>query len=161
MSKPAPSSIFETDFFKAMDFTKMMDFSKTMGDFKWPAAGAFNMEPIMAAGRKNIEAFTALNQAVLESYQSLAQRQAELARQAMADASGVMTAIMSAPSPQEKVIKQAEASKAAVEKYLANARDISETVSKVNHQAMETVSSRLSESLNELRGIITSKQEAA
>ncbi len=44
---------------------------------------------MMAAQRKNIEAFTALNQAAMESYQSLAQRQAELARQTIADATGV------------------------------------------------------------------------
>jgi phasin family protein len=152
MSKPAANPFFEAD------FSKIMDISKMMGEFKMPG---FNMDALMAAQRKNIEAMTALNQAAFESMQSIAHRQAELARQTWEDTSNLMNAIMSPPTPEEKVVRQAEASKAAVEKCMANAREIGETVAKCNYQAMETVSNRLSEGIEELRGIIRSTKAAA
>jgi phasin family protein len=141
-----------------MDMTKIMDMSKMMGEFKMPG---FNVDVLMSVQRKNIEAMTALNQAAFESMQSIAHRQAELARQTWEDTSNFVNAIMSAPTPEEKVVRQAEASKAAVEKCMANAREIGETVAKCNYQAMETVSNRLSESLEELRGMIKNTKAAA
>jgi phasin family protein len=93
--------------------------------------------------------------------QAIAHRQAELARQTWEDTSNLVNAIMSSPTPEEKVIRQAEASKAAMEKCMANAREIGETVAKCNYQAMETVSNRLNEGLEELRGIIKNGKAAA
>lgn len=152
MSKPAANPFFEIDFSKFADFTKMAQ------DFKAP----FSMEPLLAAQRRNIEAFTAVNQAAYESMQSLARRQADLVRQSVEDATSLVSALMSSPaSPEEKVLRQAEASKAVVEKCIANARDVAETLNKCNTQAMEVVSSRLSESLEELRGMMKSRQQNA
>jgi phasin family protein len=150
MSKQAANPFFE------VDFSKFADFSKLAGDFKAPV----NMEPFFAACRRNIEACTAVNQAALECFQSLARRQADWMRQGVEEATTTMSALMSCP-PEEKVIKQAEASKAAVEKCLANCRDISETISRCNTQAMETVMSRMSESVEELRGMMKSRQDKA
>jgi phasin family protein len=154
MSKPATNPFFEADFSKFMDMSKMGDLSKLMGDFKMPAP---NYEAMMATQKRNIEAFTALGQAAFESMQALARRQAELVREGIQEATSTMNAVISSPSPEEKVIRQAEASKVAVEKCLANARDITETLTKCNYQAMETVSSRLSEGLEELRGMIKTR----
>jgi phasin family protein len=117
----------------------------------------FSPEAFMTMQRKNMEACTALGQAMFESYKSLWQRQADLCRQVVEEASQNASAIMSCPSPEEKVIRQAEASKVAVEKCLANVRDIAETLAKSNSQAMETVSTRMNEGLDELRGIIKNR----
>lgn len=152
MSKPAANPFFEAD------FSKMMDMSKMMGEFKMPQ---FNFEAMMNAQRKNIEAMTAVNQAAFESFQSLARRQAELFRQGIEETTQTMNAVMSSGSPEEKVMRQAEASKAAVDKCIANAREIADTVAKCNTQAMETVSHRMSESLDELRDIMRSNSRAA
>ena len=157
MSKPSTNPFFEADFSKLGDFSKLMDVSKMMGEFKMPS---FNFEALMTAQRKNIEAMTAVNQAAYESIQSLARRQAELVRQGFEEATSTMSAVMSSPSPEEKVIRQAEASKAAVDKCLANARDIAETITKCNTQAMEKVSARLNESVEELRDIIKTNRAA-
>jgi phasin family protein len=75
----------------------------------------------------------------------------------MEECTQTMQAIMSCPSPEEKVIKQAEASKMAMEKCLANVRDITETLAKCNTQALETVSTRMNEGMDELRGIIKTR----
>ncbi|MFY9287635.1 MAG: phasin family protein [Alphaproteobacteria bacterium] len=151
MSKPNSNPFFEADFSKIMDVTKMM------GEFKVPG---FNFEALMNVQRKNIEAFTALNQAAFESMQSLFRRQAELARQGFEETSGIMNAVMTSSSVEEKMLRQAEASKAAAEKCMANARDITETLAKCNQQAMETVSNRLSESMDELREIVRPSRAA-
>jgi phasin family protein len=145
MAQPTLNPFFQPD------FSKMMDTSRMMGEFKMPS---FNFEALMNMQRKNIEAMTALNQAAFENIQSLARRQADLMRQTMEESASVMSTVFSSPSPEEKVMRQTEASKAAVEKCIANARDIAETVTKCNTQAMETVGNRLSESLEELRDIM-------
>lgn len=146
MSKPGSNPFFEADF------------SKLMGEFKMPQ---FNFEALMNAQRKNIEAMTAVNQAAFESFQALARRQAELLRQGLEETQQTMNAVMSSASPEEKVIRQAEASKAAVDKCMANAKEIADTLAKCNTQAMETVSNRLSEGMEELRDIIKPANRAA
>jgi phasin family protein len=152
MSKPVANPFFE------IDFSKFADFSKLASEFKSP----FNMEPLLAAQRRNIEAFTAVNQAAYEGIQSIARRQTDLVRQSMEEAANLVSTLLSSPaSPEEKVIRQAEASKAAVEKCIANARDVAETLNKCNNQAMDVVTNRLTEGLEELRGIIKSRQQNA
>ena len=145
MSKPFANPFFEAD------MSKLFDFSKMGSDMRMPQ---IDMEAMMAQQRKNMEAFTALNQAFFESFQALWRRQADMSRQMMEEAGQTMQAIVACPSPEEKVIKQAEASKAALEKCMANVRDIAETLSKCNTQALDTVNTRMNESLDELRGLI-------
>ena len=152
MSKPSANPFFE------VDFSKFMDMSKMMSELKMPS---INFEAMMTAQRKNIEACTALNQAAFESMQALMRRQTELARQGFEEMASMMNAIMACPSPEEKVIRHAEISKAAVDKCMANAREIAETLAKCNHQAMETVSTRMNEGLEELKSIIKPTQVAA
>ena len=48
----------------------------------------------------------------------------------------------------------AEVGKSAMDKYIANMRDASETLAKCNSQAMETVGVRLNDSLNEMCGMV-------
>ncbi len=151
MSKPFTNPFFEAD------FSKFTDISKMMGEFKMPS---FNVEAAMAAHRKNLETIAAVNQACFESMQSLARRQAEWARQCMEESASVFNAVMSSETPEEKVIRQAEASKAAVDKCVANAREIAETVTRSNYQAMETLSNRLNEGLEEFRDMIKSNRAA-
>ena len=120
----------------------------------------FNFEALMAAQRKNIEAMTSINQAAFEGALSLMQSQAELLSQSFSEGTNLVQAIMTCKTPEEKAIRQAEASKAAVDKCLANARDITETLTKCNTQAMETVSNRLSEGLQELQEIMKEDKAA-
>lgn len=151
MSKPFTNPFFEAD------MTKLFDMSKITGEMRMPQ---FDIEAAMTLQRRNMEAYTAVSQAVLETFQALWRRQADLGRQAFEEATQTVNAIVSCPTPEEKVIKQAEASKIAMDKCLANVRDISETISKCNNQALETVSTRMNEGLNELRGIIKSSRAA-
>ena len=153
MSKPAAGMFFETD------FSKFMDMSKMMSEFKLPL---FNFEAMMSAHRRNIEAYTAVNQAAMEGWQALLRRQSDIMRQSLEDCSSLVSAVMASPTPHEKMIKQAEASKVMVDKAIANTRDLADTMTKANQRAMDTVSTRLSESIEELRGMMkTSAQQVA
>jgi phasin family protein len=152
MSKPSANPFFETD------FSKFADMSKMMGDFKMPGV---NMEAMMSCQRKNMEACVAVSQAAFEAMQAMARRQAEWMRQSFEEATGLMNATMAAETPEEKVIRHAEMSKAAVDKCMANAREIAETMARTNSQAMETMSNRMSESLDELRDMVRNGKVAA
>lgn len=152
MSKPMSNPFFEAD------FSKFADLSKMVGEFKLPF---FDAEALMSIYRRNLEATVAVNQAALETAQTLARRQADFVRQGFEEATSLINALVASPTPEEKVMRQAEASKAAVEKYVANARDFADTVNKYHAKALDTVSTRLSESVEELRGIIKNGKAAA
>lgn len=145
MSEPEANPAFNAD------FSKVMDTSKMMNAFKMPN---FDMNALMEMQRKNIEALTVVNQAAFENLRSFAGRQAELMRQGIEETAGFMTASMSAPTAQEKVMHHAEASKILAEKCMAHARDAAETLTKCNSHVMETVNNRMSEGLGELRNLI-------
>jgi phasin family protein len=145
MSKPAINPVSD------VDFSKWMDPSKIMGEFKMPG---FDMTALMEMQRKNIETITTINQTIFGNLQSFVQRQAELMRQGFEETSNLMNAMMSSPTTQDKVIRQAEASKNVVEKCMANARDASETLDKCNSHTMETISNRMNEGMGELRSLI-------
>ena len=135
-----------------------MDMSKMMGEFKMPN---MNMEAIMSSHRKNMETFAAVNQASMEAFNALARRQAEWFRQGIEEATSLMNAMMTADTPEEKMARHAEMSKSAVEKCVANAREIAETVTRTNCQAMETVGNRVNQNLDEIREIVRNARVAA
>jgi phasin family protein len=164
MSKPFTNPFFEADMSKMFDMSnidmskfdvsKMFDMSKILGDYKLPQVAAFDVEAISALQRKNLEAFTAISQAAYESMQALWRRQTDSYRQILEEMTQMGQTVMSCPTPEAKAIKQAEVSKAAMDKYLANLRDASETIAKCNSQAMETVGARVNDTLNEMCGIV-------
>lgn len=145
MPQSPTNPFFETN------FSKFPDFSKALGEFKVPT---FSYESYSATVRKNLETVASISQATFESMQSLTRQQAEVVRQGLEEATALMNTIMSCPSPEEKVVKQAEASKVAIDKCISNAREIAETISKCNSKALETVSHRMNESIEELRGMM-------
>lgn len=146
-----------TNPFMDMGFWKWMDPSKAAADYKMPG---FNFDAAMAAQRRNVEAFSALNQAAFESIQGLARRQAEALRQGFEEANSFASSWMSCPTAEEKAVRQAEASKAAFEKCVTNLRDVAETVAKCNNQALETVSTRMSETVQEIRDMVKNGKAA-
>lgn len=148
------------DMSKLMDSGKMFDMTKTMGNMKMPSMPLFDIEALMALQRKNIEALSAMNQAASEAMMALWRRQADSYRQMMEEAVQMVQAVMACKTPEDKAIKQAEVSKAAMDKYIANLRDASETIARCNTQAMETVGSRVNESLNEMANLVKSNATA-
>lgn len=128
-----------------------IDLSKMIAEYKVPGV---DVDSILASQRKNIEAVTAANQLAVEGLQAVLRRQAEILRQSVEEAGAMVNEVMTASSPEDKAAKQAELVKAAFEKTLANARELSEMVAKSNSEAADVLSKRVSESLDELKSAI-------
>ncbi|HYE52313.1 MAG TPA: phasin family protein [Azospirillaceae bacterium] len=139
---------------KFADFTKM-DFTKIAAEYKVPG---LDVEGIMAAQRKNIEAVTAANQLALEGVQAVLRRQAEILRQTMEETSSMMSDLIAAGTPEDKVSKQAELAKTAFEKALANMKELAEMVAKSNSEAADVISNRVKESIEEIKSAIAKAQ---
>lgn len=132
------------------------DLTKMLGDVKIPG---FDMQGIMDAQRKNIEALTAANQAAVQGVQAVAQRQAEILSQALNEVSTVAQQLASASSnPQELTTKQAELMRKAFEQALANARELAEMVSKSNTEAFAIINKRVTDGLQELKGLVAANK---
>ena len=111
-----------------------LDFTKMATEFRMPG-----------------EALSAANQLALEGVQAVMRRQAEIVRQMMDEARGIMTEMMSVGAPEEKVAKQADLFKTTFEKTVANMKELSEMIAKSNTEAAETLAKRVSESLEEMK----------
>ncbi|MFM2044735.1 MAG: hypothetical protein RLY86_3311 [Pseudomonadota bacterium] len=151
MAKDMKNPFMDFDVTKFMDPSKFMDMSKMMVDFKVPGV---DLDGVLAAQRKNIEALTAANQLAVEGLQAVLRRQGEIVRQTMEEASSTMTEMMAAGTPEDKIAKQAELVKAQFEKSIANMRELAEMVAKSNSEAAEVLTSRMTESIEEMKSAL-------
>ena len=128
-----------------------MDFTKLTGQFKMPN---FDADALIEAQRKNIEAITAANRVALEGVQALTQRQVEIVRQAWDESASAVEKLSAAGKPEEKLAKQTELAKQAMEQGLANLRELTEMGAKSNSEAVEFISQRVVESFDEMKAEI-------
>ena len=136
-----------------MKYWENMDITKMMADFKLPG---LDMDGLMATQRKNIEAVQAANKLAMEGLQAIAQRQTEILRQTMEEMSKMMSEMMSAGTPEDRVAKQADLMKTAFERALSNMREMAEMIAKSNTEAAEVISTRVSENLEEIKSMAKS-----
>ena len=125
------------------------DVSKVMSEFRMPG---IDFEAVAASQRKNIEALTQANQLAVEGVQAVVRRQVEIARQAMEEFSSMFRDFVQPNgSPEDRLAKQAEYSKQALEKGLTNARELTELMTKANTEAFNVLNKRVTEGLDEVR----------
>jgi len=125
-----------------------MDVGKAFAGFNFPSIDA---ESMIASQRKNLEAFTQANQLAVEGVQAVTRRQVEIAREAFEGASAALKDLVQPSAPEDRIAKNAELAKQVFEKSLANARELTELVTKANAEAFDVITKRVSESLDELR----------
>ena len=135
-----------------MDFD-MQAMQKMMSDMnmKMPA---FDWEAILAANRRNMEAFAHANQLAAEGAQAIMRRQGEILKGAMDDANRSFKTMLADGTPEDRIARQTEAVKTAFEQAISNYREMVEMASKSNAEAMAVMSKRVSESLDELKGVL-------
>jgi phasin family protein len=134
-----------------VDFSKFTDISKVMSELKVPGV---DVDAMLATQQKNIQALTAANQLAFEGFQAVARRQSEILRQSIEQTTAIVTELLAAGSPEDKVAKQTELVKSAFEKALANTRELAELVTKSNSEAADVINKRVSESLEELKAAV-------
>lgn len=127
----------------------MLDFRRMMGDWKMPG---FDLEAMAQCQRRNLEAFTRAQQLALEGTQEWMRRNLELARETMEDMSAMMSEFAKPnASMEDRFSRQAEYSKKAVEKGLANFRDLADLMTKAQTNAFGVLSKRMTEGFEEAR----------
>lgn len=152
------------DMSKMGDFAKMGDFTKMWGNFQIPgvdmtkmfgnfSAPGVDMQSLMSSQRKNMEALTQANKLALEGMQAVFKRQAEILKQSIEESTAAGRD-MAAGSAQDKMAKQTEIAKAAFEKALSNARELSEIVAKANGEAVELLNKRFAAMLDEFKDAV-------
>lgn len=147
----------KTNPFFDVDVSKFTDVSKLISEFKLPGV---DVESALASQQKNIQALTAANQLAFEGFQAVARRQSEILRQTIEQTTSIVSELLAAGSPEEKVAKQADLVKAAFEKALANTRELAELVTKSNSEAADVINKRVSESLEELKSAVAKAKAA-
>jgi phasin family protein len=140
--------------FSDFDVTKFFNPTKLFQDLKFTGLNGFDIEAVMAGQRRNIEAFTAASQAALEGLQSLAKRQAEMVRQSVEESNKAMKEMFAAGSPEEKAARQAELTKVAFERAVANTRELTQLVARSQNEAIDVINKRVAEGLDEVKGFI-------
>lgn len=153
---------FDPEFVKVPDFTQFFadfnknfaEYGKLFGNGKLPG---FDVEAMISAQRKNIEAFTAANQVAFEGVQSIAKRQIEIARKATEELSQAAKELTVAGSPEDKIARQATLTKEAFETAVANLRELSGIAQKANSQAIDLISKRVVENLDEVKTALAPK----
>jgi phasin family protein len=91
--------------------------------------------------------------------QAVAKRQAEILQETMNQTAKSFDELSKAGSPPEVAAKQAELAKEAFEKALGNMRELAEMVTKAQQGAMNTISDRISQSLDELKQMALKMKE--
>ncbi len=127
-----------------------MDITKMMADFKMPMV---DMQQWMTISRKNIEAVSAANQLAVEGIQALIKRQAEIVQASIKDANSIVSEITAAGTPEDKILRQVELVKSAYENVISNTKELAEIAAKSNEEAIEVISGRVSDSLDEIKAV--------
>ncbi len=129
-------------------FAKDFDVSKFMGDFKVPGV---DVETLVSWQRKNVEVLTQANKLAVEGAQAVFKRQVEILRQSLEESATVAKELLEAGTPQDKAIRQTQLIKDSFEHALANARELSEIITKSNGEAFALLNQRFSQVLDELK----------
>jgi len=151
---------FETAGVKFPDFSQLYaDYNRYFGDFGklWQNGKTpmFDVEGFVASQRKNVEALTAANQLAFEGVQALVRRQAEIVRENVEELTKITRELTAAGSPEEKLVKQTQLAKHAFENALGQVRELTGLVQKSSTQAVEVLSKRVADNLDEVKAAIT------
>jgi len=130
-----------------------VDITKILEQFRLPGV---DINAIVEARRKDVEALTQANHIAYASMQALAQREAEILQQTMAEWQGAMAG-MAGKTPQEMAARGTELATQAFGRALANMRELAEMASNSQSQTYEILNRRFQENLEELRKLMQLK----
>lgn len=128
----------------AFDF----DIARFMSDFKSPMN---NMEQVIGIHRRNFEAIIAANQMTVEGIQNMIRRQAEIVRETLEDAGSMLSEIAAAGTPEDKLVRQLERVKKSYDNAMSNVRELTDLANRSGSEAADVVSTRISNSLDEIK----------
>ena len=140
------------------------DMMKSFSEYKAPnfsALQSFDVSKAVASSRRNVEACSAASQALSESCQTIARRQAELARAHVEKTLKTCKDMLVNGSPEINTTKQVELAKTMFESSLNNLREVGELATKSCFEAFDVLNRRASESIEEITGKASAAATAA
>jgi phasin family protein len=126
------------------------DAFKLWSEYKAPQMPQLDVNNLMNFGKRNVEAVTLATQAVTESVQSIARRQAEMARSNVETVLKTTKDMLVGGSPEVNTSKQVELAKTMFENSLNNVREVCELSVKCGFEAFDELSKRASQNIDEL-----------
>jgi phasin family protein len=135
----------------------LFDMSKVFDGFRF---GGFDVQAMAESQRRNLEALTQANQLAIEGMRALVQRQGEIAREAVEEASTALRDWTQPGAPEDRLAKSLDAAKLAFEKSVANVRELNELGTRASADVFGVIAKRVSEGFEEVR-LHAKKQVAA
>lgn len=132
------------------------ELSRMFADVKLPTA---DLESLMASQRRTVEAVAKANQLAVEGLQTAARRQAEIVRGSIEEVTALTRDLIQSPSNEERLARQTEAAKKAIEASLAHIRELSEIIARSSNEAIDVLNRRVAESLDEIRALASPKSQ--
>lgn len=130
-------------------FANIMDFSKYIPNMT--SVPGFDLDALMQAHRRNAELFTQAGQRAMQNMQAIMQRQNEMVREGWQETASLAAQVMSGGTPEEKIAKQTEVTKASIEKAVSNSRELTEMLTKSNIETAEAFTSCFTEAMDTVR----------
>ena len=147
MTTEEPSDV--ATLLKRLDPAALADkYTELLSKFNLPN---LDTKALLDAQVKNIHAVADANRAILESTQSLFQRQSEMLKQALEEASEAAKSLGSSTTAQEAAHKQIKMIEDSVSKALSNFSEIVGMLRKSQDETAKQVTDRFNENLEELR----------
>ena len=109
---------------------------------------------LLAAHRRNMEVLSNANRLALEGAQAVARRHMEIMQQTMTELSEHVRELSASESPQAKAARQAELVKKSYERAVSNIKDLSELIQHSNTEALQVLSERFREAMDEIKGLL-------
>jgi phasin family protein len=134
------------------------ELSKRLSEFKMPE---IDWHGLMAAQQKNWAALGQANKVWLEGTQQVMQREVEIMQSAMAEAAEAAEAartMMAQGDARVAAEKRLDSAKASFEKAIGNLRELSETASRSNQEALDVIQKRAIEGFDEIKELIKAKR---
>ena len=132
------------------------ELTSKLRNYKLPG---IDVDAVVASQRKNVEALAHASRAAFEGTQVVAKRQGEILQETMNQTAKAFDALTKAGSPSEVAAQQAELAKEAFEKALGNMRELAEMVTKAQQGAIDTITGRISQSLDEIKEMALKMKE--
>ncbi len=127
------------------------DLTKMIEQFKLPG---IDTDEIVAARRKDVDALIEAHQAAHDGMQALANRQAEMLKEAMQD---IQASVKGAAGGVGDPGKQGELARKAYEKVLSNMKELAEIARQSQADALASITKRGTENLEEVKKMMKFK----
>jgi phasin family protein len=137
------------NFFANNPFTQGA-FADAMKQFSDMKTAQFDVSRVMDFNRRNVEAFSSANQTVSEGVQTIARRQAEIARNHVETMIQTSREMLTSASPEVNTSRQAALAREVFEASLSNLRELSELATKSSFEVMDVLNRRAAEGMEEL-----------